>query len=294
MKKVLIIGANSYIGNSFEKYINYKQVSDEDLAKDKIVLDKVSASNGDWERTDFTEYDTILYLAGIVHQREKKEREKDYYRVNKDLAIQVAAKAKKDNIKHFIFMSSASVFGSKATDIKKSTQPLPDSFYGKSKLAAEQEIFKLQDSAFRVAIVRPPMVYGADCKGNFPKLVKLAKIAPIFPDIQNCRSMIYIDNLCEFLRVLIACNGIGYYHPQNAYHICTSNMVKIISNCLGHNIYLTRLFNGLIAFFEKRNSYIKKIFGNNYYDLNIDDGKINPHEYQVLGLKDSIEKSVTR
>lgn len=294
MKKVLIIGVNSYIGNAFEKYIINKHVKEEDSIKNIIVIDKISASNGEWKKTDFTGYDTILHLASIVHQKEKKEREKDYYRVNRDLAVQVATKAKNAKVKQFIFMSSASVFGSSATIINKGTQPLPDTLYGKSKLAAEKEILKLQDADFHVAIVRPPMVYGADCKGNYSKLVKFAKTTPIFPDIQNNRSMIHIDNLCEFLRLLIEHNGYGFYHPQNSYHICTSNMVKIISGCLGHDIYYTKTFNGIILFLEKRVNYIKKIFGNNYYVLNIDDGKINPDEYQVFGFKDSIEKSVSR
>lgn len=294
MKKVLIIGANSYIGNSFEKYINNKQIRKEDSKKDMFVIDKVSASNGEWKRTDFTGYDTVLYLASIVHQKEKKEREIDYFRVNRDLTIQAATKAKNAKVKQFIFMSSASVFGSSVTAINKHTQPLPDTFYGKSKLAAEQEILKLQDAYFQVAIVRPPMVYGADCKGNYSKLVKLARITPIFPDIQNNRSMIHIDNLCEFLRLLIKHNGYGYYHPQNVYHICTSNMVKIISGCLGHKIYYTKTFNGIILLLSKRINYIKKIFGNNYYELNIDDGKISPNEYQVFEFKDSIEKSIIK
>lgn len=290
MKKVLIIGANSYIGNTFEQYINQ-------LQEKQLVIEKVSARSNEWKNTDFTNYDVVLHLAGIAHQQETKEREADYYKVNRDLAIEVAKKATASKVEQFIFMSSASVFGSNIEVINKDTIPHPSTYYGKSKLEAEQEIIKLQNDSFHVAIVRPPMVYGRGCKGNFSKLVKLAKLTPIFPDIPNKRSMIYIGNLCEFLRLLILQGGWGYYHPQNEEDVCTSEMVKVIGENIGHRIYFTKVFNWLVQMLEKRVGVINKLFGDWYYEFDGAkpeevDNDINIGKYQVTDFRESIQESL--
>lgn len=71
-------------------------------------------------------------------------------------------------------MSSIIVFGTKLDCIDEYTKPDPDNFYGDSKLQAERGIEKLQDDKFKVAMIRPPMVYGEKTKGNYPKLAKIA------------------------------------------------------------------------------------------------------------------------
>lgn len=260
MKKILITGASSYIGNSFIQYI-------EQLESKDLIIDKISVRNKEWEKHDFTGYDTVLHLAAIVHKRESKENKELYFKVNRDLAVNVARKAKNSGVGQFIFMSTAAVYGSKVSVIKKDTAPNPDTYYGKSKLEAESEIAKLASDGFKVAIVRPPMVYGEGCKGNYERLVKLAKITPVFPDIQNKRSMIHIDNLCEFLNMLIIQEKSGYFHPQDEEYVCTSQMMKRIGEKLGRKIYFTKAFNWCINLLKNRIGIVNKIFGNWYYEL---------------------------
>ena len=98
-----------------------------------------------------------------------------YYRVNRDLAVKAARKARAEGVRQFILMSSMSVYGTDTGVITPETVPQPVSFYGKSKLAAEELIQKEADEHFRVCILRPPMVYGPGCKGNFQTVVKLVK-----------------------------------------------------------------------------------------------------------------------
>lgn len=287
MKKVLIIGGNSYIGNSFIQYI-------EQLEEKQFLIDKISVKYKGWEQYDFTGYDTVIHLAGIAHKRETRQNAPLYYRVNRDLAISVAKKAKKSKVGQFIFMSTAAVYGSNVSVITKDTLPQPNTHYGRSKLEAEREIIDLQSDDFKVAIVRPPMVYGYGCKGNFERLVKLAKITPIFPDIQNKRSMIYIENLCEFLKLLIEEEEWGYFHPQNEEYVCTSEMVRIIGDSLGRKIYFTRIFNPIIRILGKRVASMEKIFGDWYYEnyMNSDEVNFKITNLNVAGNEQSVRNSL--
>ena len=187
-----------------------------------------------------------------------KKRDKDlYFRVNRDLAYEVAKKAKKEGVSQFIFLSSMSVYGMETGVITRDTVPQPKSLYGKSKLEAEKLIEHLNDQTYKVAILRPPMVYGKGCKGNYPKLAKLAKITPLFPDIDNKRSMIYVDNLSKFLKVIIDDNQSGLFFPQNNEYVKTSELVKLIAKYNNKKIRLTKLFNPIINSL-KFNSTVKK------------------------------------
>lgn len=268
MRKILIIGKNSYIGNSFISYM--KQFKDK-----QIQIDKISARGDDWVSFNFCNYDVILYVAGIAHRRETRNNAEEYYKVNKELAIKIAKKARESGVDQFIFMSTAAVFGTDIHIITKETIPQPNTHYGKSKLEAEYEIMKLKSDNFKVAIIRPPMVYGSGCKGNYQRLVKLAKITPIFPDIQNKRSMIYIVELCRFIQVIIDHELWGYFHPQNSEYVCTSEMVKLIGKRLGRNIYFTKAFNPGIRLLAKRVASIDKMFGDWYYQLDDEYSKIS-------------------
>ena len=256
MKKVLITGANSYIGTSFEKYM--AQFGDE------YVIDTVDMIGDGWKSKDFSGYDCVFHVAGIAHQKETLENAHLYYEVNHNLAVATAKKAKRDGVKQFILLSSMSVYGMETGVITKTTVPHPKSHYGKSKLQADEKIVKLNCDSFKVAILRPPMVYGKGCKGNYQKLRKFALMVPVFPDYPNQRSMVYIDNLCEFVKKAVDEEKHGLFFPQNAEYVNTSEMVKIIANEHGRKIHLTKVFNHILSFLQFR--VVKKVFGNLVYD----------------------------
>ncbi len=107
MKKILITGANSYIGTSFEKYIK-------DIFSSEYQVDTIDMIDGSWRQKSFAGYDVVYHVAGIAHSDNGKisaEKEKIYRSVNTDLTIETAKKAKADGVKQFIFMSSAIVYG---------------------------------------------------------------------------------------------------------------------------------------------------------------------------------------
>lgn len=234
MKRILITGANSYIGTSFEKYIKENFPND-------YVVDTVDMIDGSWREKDFSGYDSVFHVAGIAHQKETKGNAPSYYKVNRDLAIETAQKAKTEGVKQFIFLSSMSVYGMDTGVITKETVPNPKSNYGKSKLQAEEGGNILADDGFKVCIVRPPMVYGKNCKGNFQTVVKIVKKSPIFPRIKNERSMIYIDNLSSFIKMCVDQNLSGLYCPQNRDYVRTIDMARIIAAGLGKKLYFSFL-----------------------------------------------------
>ena len=258
-KRVLVTGLNSYVGNSFVSF-----------CKGEFDIDKISLKDDSWQDLDFSKYDSILHVAGIAHTSKDPALKDIYYKVNTELTFNIAQKAKSDGVKQFIFMSSIIVYGDSAPIgqekvIDKFTQPKPDDFYGDSKLQAELKLVKLKSESFKVAIVRPPMVYGEGSKGNYPKLVKLAKYALIFPNIKNQRSVICIDNLVKELKNIINNNSQGIFLPQDDRYFCTSEFIKEYRRNIGKKTYFTKAFNPFIKLLARKISFINKVFGNMVY-----------------------------
>ena len=283
MKKILITGANSYIGTSFENYIR-KNFSE------TYAVDTVDMIDGNWREKSFAGYDSVFHVAGIAHRKETRETAHLYYEVNCDLAIETADKAKKEGVKQFIFLSSMSVYGKNTGTITKETPIIAKSNYGKSKVEAEKGILALQNTEFQVAILRPPMIYGKECKGNYQALVKLALKFPFFPYVKNQRSMLYIENLCEFVRLILDSGESGLFCRQTAEYSHTSGMVKMIAKAHGKKIRLIKGFGWLIKFFGIFSKTIQKAFGNLVYEKNIG----RDFNYIKVDFELSIEKSENR
>lgn len=275
MKKIIITGANSYIGTRFEKWL--KQWLED------YSVDTVDMMDGTWKEKDFSDYDAVFHVAGIAHIKETKENKELYYKINRDLVYEVAKKAKDEGVKQFIFLSSMSVYGMETGVISKDTIPTPKSNYGKSKLQAEELISPLQDSTFNIAVLRPPMIYGKGCKGNYVRLEEFALKSPVFPNIENKRSMIYINNLCEFVKLLVDDCSSGLFLPQNEEYVCTSEMVKYIAEAHGKKIHMTKLFNPLIIVLKV--STINKVFGDLVYEKRMSEYK---SKYCIYDLGKSI------
>lgn len=279
MKKVLITGANSYIGTSFEKYVKENNVDFE--------IDTLDLLNPNWQEFDFSGYDSVFHVAGIAHFSKDESKKDLYYKVNTELTEKVAMIAKKACVDQFIFMSSIIVYGDSTSSeriITKDTIPSPSDFYGDSKWQAEQRLGKLIEPDFNIVIIRPPMIYGKGSKGNYPKLSKLAQSIPIFPKISNSRSMLHIDNLCEFVKQVIKLELSGVYCPQNSEYGNTSELVKAIAEVHGKKIYLTKVFNPVINLMFKHD-IVKKVFGNLVYEKEMSQFDF---EYQSVKLKESI------
>lgn len=296
-KKVLITGAGSYIGQSFITYAK-------EHYPENFEIDELDMIGNGWRTYDFAKYDIVYHVAGIAHAdvgNVSEETKEKYYAVNTDLTVEVARKAKAEQVKEFIFMSSMIVYGESAPYGKKKvidehTVPAPANFYGDSKLQADVAVRELADDSFKVIVLRPPMIYGRGSKGNYPTLAKLAKKMPVFPDVDNERSMLYIENLCEFLcQIMLVGNAkqnATVLIPQNAEWTNTSMMVKEISKVDGKNILELKVLKPAVAVAGKIPGKISgltnKAFGNSCYAH--ETSKYDRIDYQKITLRDSISR----
>lgn len=288
MKKILITGANSYIGMSVERWLG--------KWPDEYSVDTVDMKDGVWRKYDFSGYDAVYHVAGIAHAdigKVTEEQKALYYKINTDLAVETAKKAKASGVKQFIFMSSMIVYGRcKEKVITKDTEPKPANFYGDSKWQADQRIRGLQDESFKVVVLRPPMIYGKDSKGNYPQLAKLAGKLPVFPIVKNKRSMLYIDNLCEFVKLMIDNEESGVFFPQNGEYSVTSDLVKMIANAKGHRLVMIPGFGWAVKLMMKTPGKIgglaEKAFGDSCYELGMSRYE---EDYRVVNLSESIKKT---
>lgn len=256
MKKVLITGANSYIGESVKAYLLREE--------NRYLVDIVDTVG--WEPTvDYLSgYDVIFNVAGIAHIKETDDNRHLYYDINRDLAVKIAEVAKLAGVHHYILLSSMSVYGLDTGYICKSSTPHPTTAYGDSKLQADEIIKKIEDESFIFACLRPPMVYGKGCKGNYQSLRKFAIKSIVFPNFYNQRSMIYIGNLCEFIKNCIDNEYRGVFFPQNATYTNTSEMVKLIALSHGKKIIMTKAFNWIIKMAPMK--VVRKVFGSLTYE----------------------------
>ncbi len=289
MKKILITGADSYIGTSFEKYLKNNFFGE-------YLVETANTMDGLWKQVDFSDYEVVFHVAGIAHAdigHISEEQKLLYYKVNTELTIQVAQKAKAEGVKQFIFMSSAIVYGDsapigKTKVITKDTKPAPANFYGDSKLKAEEGILNLQDNDFNVVVLRPPMIYGKGSKGNYPILSKFADKLPLFPYVKNKRSVLYVENLCEFVRLVINNNDFGIFLPQNSEYMNTSDLVRTIAKTHNKKIIILKGFAWLLKFIGCFTGLVNKAFGNFAYDKSLSEYKSN---YQIYSLQESIERT---
>lgn len=285
MKKILITGANSYIGTSFERYMAQWP--------EQYRVDTVDMIDGTWREKSFAEYDVVYHVAGIAHSDSGKispEKAKLYYAVNTDLTVETAKKAKAEGVKQFIFMSSAIVYGEsapigKSKVITRDTPVSPANSYGDSKVQAENGILPLSDDSFKVVILRPPMIYGPSSKGNYPVLSKLAQKLPVFPKVDNQRSMLYIDNLMEFVRLMVENEEQGIFWPQNAEYSNTTELVKLIAEAHGKKIAIIPGFTWVLKLLSHCTGLVNKAFGSLSYEQGMSGYSAS---YCIMSLADSI------
>lgn len=297
-KKVLITGAGSYIGETFRAYANEHYPA--------LKVDAVDMLDPAWREKEFSTYDVIYHVAGIAHAdigNLDDATKAKYYAVNTDLAVEVCEKAKAEGVKEFVFMSSMIVYGDsapfgKSKIVDENTVPVATNFYGDSKLQADVAVRALADESFKVIVLRPPMIYGKGSKGNYQTLAKLAKNLPVFPNVDNERSMLHIDNLCELLCQIMMVKEVKenavVLTPQNGEWTKTSNMVKEIGEVAGKKV---RLIGGIMKLAVllggkvpgRIGGLVNKAFGNSVYvhEMSIYEG-IN---YQITTLKESIQKT---
>ena len=290
MKKILITGAGSYVGESVKNYM----LANGDYQIDAVDTMGPSTGSGQapyWKEVDLSQYDVVYHVAGIAHVNADPKMEALYYKVNRDLTIEVAKHAKAAGVKQFIFMSSQIVFHEsqslKTEVLTSETKENPNGFYGDSKLQAENGIKPLADQNFKVCILRPCMIYGPNAKGNFPRLAKLGAKVPVFPAWHNKRSMLYIDNLAEFVKQCVDRELEGTFYPQNREQADTVEIIRFFAKAAGHKVWITKLLNPFVWLGSFVLQPINKMFATYYYDPAMSKYDF---EYQLVSFEESLKR----
>lgn len=285
MRRVLITGAGSYVGGRVRERLEREP--------DRFEVEELDLEDPSWRAFDLSGYDCVYHVAGIAHVSADPGMGPLYMSVNRDLAIEVGRRAKEAGVSQIIFMSSAIVYGdSDPCDVFRpitgETPVDPSNYYGLSKVEAEVGLMELAGPAFRVAILRCPMIYGPGCKGNFPRLTRLARKSPVFPRIHNRRSMLYVGNLAELVVGLIYKGLGGLFLPQNEEWASTPSLVEALAECQGRRVRLVPV-PGPVADAICRLPVGRKAFGNLYYARESSQCGI---DYQRFSWGDSIRATV--
>ena len=283
MKRILITGAGSYVGVNVENWLK--------KTPEAFTVDSVDTFGDNWKKADYSQYDVVYHVAGIAHVNADPKMEPLYYQVNRDLTLEIAKHAKACGVKQFIFMSSMIVFHEsqslKTEMLTKDTRPNPNGFYGDSKLQAEIGLKALECETFKICILRPPMIYGPNSKGNFLRLGWLATKTPVFPAWHNQRSMLYIDNLAEFVKQAVLRELSGIYYPQNKELADTVEIVRFFAKKYHHGIWISRIFNPLVWLGSPFVQALNKMFASYYYDPAMSQVDF---DYQVVSMEESLNR----
>lgn len=243
MKKIFIIGSDSFIARKFilsindEYYIRSVARTNTGIKNELVIHDF-----GQISHDSFNDIDTVINFAAIVHRPDIKD-EQIYNEVNNNLAILNARKAKHAGVKLFMQISTIAVYGN-ASSISFDTPINPQNPYAWSKLKADKVLLSMQDESFKVAIIRPPMVYGGgNSPGNMMRLIGLAdKSIPLpFRDIDNKRDFINVNNLIQYLAIIAEKQLNGVFLITDQEPVSTEYLLLTISKYLGKKVCLVKL-----------------------------------------------------
>ena len=280
MMNVLITGKSGYIASKLVKEL--ENIHD---------VDSISLRGEEGLNIDFSSFDVLIHTAGIAHVSYNESESNIYDEVNYLLTMRVAEKAKQASVKQFIFMSSMLVYGesqSKKDFIDENTPPQPTNPYGKSKYHAEKCLLALQDDSFKVVILRLPMVYGPNSQGNYPALSKFAKQVPIFINVKNKRSMIYIEHLTKLITNIIDTKLEGIYYPQNNEAVSTSEIIKAIRKVHNRKTLILPFPYWLLRALMVIHPIFRKVFGSQVYKNDISRHDLN---YTPFSFLETIRKT---
>ncbi len=254
MKRVLITGANSYLGDNTKAYLE---------RTGNYSVDVLDMLDENWRQKDFSAYDVVFNVCAIVHRFEKTD-ESLYYKVNRDLAFEIAKKAKQEGVEQFVQTSTNGVFGLDVgvMSIKKGFNPKTP--YEKSKYQADCLLETLRDDGFKVCIIRPPLIYGAGCRGNFPKLERYAKKHKLFPSLRNKKDFIFVENLADFIRFAIENELDEICYPRDVQTASVSEMIKTIAELNDNRMHLWPVFNPFVRMLLHTSHSLKLLFGDCY------------------------------
>jgi len=287
MKRILIIGPNNFIGDSVKAFLTSRIPAKD--GSNAYGVATLSVKDEEWRGIDFWVCDAVLYCATMPQESEKAYSQEDFVSINCDLAYEVAEKSKRDRVKQFIYVSTIDVYGinskiGKEIIIDKNTVCRPKTLYAKSKLMAEEKLLSLSDDNFEVVIIRVPMIYGSGCAGEYTAFREYALAGKPLPIANTNRSMLHIDNFCEYLKFYIDNEVSGTFYPQNNDHVSPMTLATKIAEQHDIPVKIKSLPANLLT---KLSPSANKMWGGMLYAREISDLP----QLTYINFEDSIKKT---
>lgn len=281
MKRILITGATSWIGSEVEAHLA--------AFPGRYGVERVSLRGDAWKERSWEGFDSVLHLAAL--SLEGLAALEQCLSVNRNLTVEVAKKARAEGVSQLIFTSTMHVYGagspgSVSEPITLETEPCPISPYGISKLEGERALADFAEDGFGIATLRPPLVYGPGCSGNFALLAKLARTTPIFPEVDNRRSMIFSRNLAELIRLIMEDGRTGLFLPQDQEPIRTSDLVALLATAQGSRVRLSKSLAPAARAAARYSEKARKVFGSSWYRSDASDCGLR---YRLYSLGTSVQ-----
>ena len=241
-KTILITGVSSYIGKNLSDSLLKRGYNIIGTARKKqidqtcLIYYSLDLNNIEEVDTIFKQHriDVVVHCAALVHDEGKTASQRDWLKINTEASIKLAEIAKRYRVKQMIFMSTIGIYGGslkpfeKLKKITAQSVPNPQNMYEISKLKAEQGIQALENEHFSVLIIRPPMVYGNGCPGNYNALRSITLKLGCAPYYNNSRSMVQIGALVDCIVNAIENENSGCICPQDKRLVNTSDLMMEI------------------------------------------------------------------
>ncbi|WP_293887116.1 MULTISPECIES: NAD-dependent epimerase/dehydratase family protein [unclassified Sphingobacterium] len=225
---VTITGSSGFVGQNLTKYLSDRGDS----------ISKLSLRNQNWKNNMELKSDAIIHLAGKAHDTSNTSGEEEYFKINRDLTIDLYDKFIKSEIKDFFYFSSVKAVADKVDGIlKEDVIGYPITPYGKSKLEAEQYLLsQTLPTGKRLFIIRPCMIHGPGNKGNLNLLYNVVKKGFPWPlaSFHNQRSFLSIDNLSFLVKEMMNTQEMqsDIYNFSDDEPISTNGLVNLIAQTL--------------------------------------------------------------
>ena len=216
MKSILLTGSSGFVGSRLLVALERLGYSINLLSRSNNKLFPTSIcdfTSSDIPSNSLNSIDTVFHLAGYSHDLSANNEVKHLYQtINVDATIKLAHLAVKNNVNHFVFVSSVKAGGISKNQkcTSEEFEGFPQGVYAESKREAEKKLIEIsENSNMRVSVIRPALVYGPNAKGNLELMwnaIKNERYLPI-PNVKNRRSMIHVDDLVDAI-ILISQNQI--------------------------------------------------------------------------------------
>lgn len=241
-QNLIVTGINGFVGENLVNYL---------LAK-KYEVNKISVRGHDWIKDLKEPAVGLIHLAGKAHDTANTSDDSEYFKVNRDLTIQLFDVFLKSDIKDFFYFSSVKAVADTVDGVLfEDIDAKPLTPYGKSKFEAEEYLLKQTlPEGKRLFIIRPCMIHGPGNKGNLNLLYKVVEKGIPWPlaAFHNERSFLSIDNLSYLIETMIAKRDLssGVYNFADDDALSTNDVVQLISVTLGQKPRLWSISSSFI------------------------------------------------